>query len=491
MKVRTRIAPSPTGGLHIGHIRTMLYDYALSNRHNGQFIVRIEDTDQNRYVEGAVDNILKIINAYGLSYNEGPVVGGEFGPYVQSERLEIYKKYSEELVANGFAYYCFLTPEETEELQKQSRLESKKLRSPYRDSPAEEVKALIESGKEWVIRLKVPENTDVEFDDAVLGKIKFNTNEVDDQVLIKSDGFPTYHLAVVIDDHLMEITHILRGNDWLSSTPKHVLLYKAFGWEVPVIAHLPNLKEKDSNKKLSKRHGAVFAIQFLQEGYLPDALLNFLMLLGWSSPEERRHGEKEKEIYSLEEFTKLFALDRVQKTALVSFDREKLLWFNKEYIKSKSTKEITNIFKNWFKEYSEDTTLANFVLEDYDLEEKIALIKDRATTLKDILSQLSFFYLAPKDIDWRIKQTENTFEILENLKADFVELFSTFSDNSKEWKHEDWEPKMRSIGDKYSKKHGDIFMVLRLALVGSPFSPPLFEAMQLLGKNEVLRRLSA
>lgn len=491
MKVRTRIAPSPTGGLHIGHIRTMLYDYALANKHAGEFIVRIEDTDQNRYVEGAVENILKIINEYGLTYNEGPIVGGKFGPYVQSERLEIYRKYSEELVEKDLAYYCFLTPEETEELQKQSRLENKKLRSPYRESTKDEINKLKESGKDWVIRLKVPENTDIEFDDAVLGHLKFNTNEVDDQVLIKSDGFPTYHLAVVIDDHLMEVTHILRGNDWLSSTPKHVLLYKAFGWEMPIVAHLPNLKEKDSNKKLSKRHGAVFAVQFLQEGYLADALLNFLMLLGWSSPEARVHGEKEKEIYSLKEFTKLFSLDRVQKTALVSFDREKLLWFNKEYIKSKSNNELKEIFVNWYKEYAEENDLSTFILQDYDLEEKIGLIKDRATTLKDILTQLAFFYKAPKNIEWKIKQTENTIEIIDDLKKEFFELFTAFDANSKNWKHEDWEPKMRAIGDKYSKKHGDIFMVLRLAIVGSPFSPPLFEAMQLLGKNEVLKRLTA
>ncbi len=491
MNVRTRIAPSPTGGLHIGHVRTMLYDYALANHHNGQFIVRIEDTDQKRYVEGAVENILKLIKAYGLNYNEGPDVGGDYAPYVQSQRLDLYMEYAKQLVDEGHAYYCFMTPLETEELQKQSRLEGKKLRSPYRNKSKNEVQALINSGKEWVIRLKVPEDTEIEFEDAVLGKVKFNTNEVDDQILIKTDGFPTYHLAVVIDDHLMNITHILRGNDWLSSTPKHILLYRALGWEIPVIAHLPNLKEKDSSKKLSKRHGAVFAIQFLQEGYLPEALLNFLMLLGWSSPLERKHGEKEKEMYSLKEFTDLFSLDRVQKTALVSFDREKLLWFNKEYIKSKTPSELNNIFINWYKEYCEEKLYSEFILNDSLLEDKIALVKDRASTLKEILVQLGFFYTAPENIDWNIKQVENTREIVKELKERFVKLFEGFADNSTEWKHEDWEKQMRAIGDDFGKKHGDIFMVLRIAIVGSPFSPPLFEAMQILGKAEVLKRLRA
>ncbi|CAG1020099.1 partial glutamyl-tRNA synthetase, partial [Patescibacteria group bacterium] len=234
MTARTRIAPSPTGlGLHIGHIRTMLYDYALAKNTNGQFIVRIEDTDQNRYVEGAVENILKTIKDYGLNYDEGPIVEGPYTPYVQSQRLEIYKKYALELIQKGYAYYCFLTPEETEELQKQARLENKKLRSPYRNTSLEEANTLIEQGKEHVVRLKVPEDGEIIFEDAILGRLKFNSNEVDDQILLKTDGFPTYHLAVVIDDYLMKITHVLRGNDWLSSTPKHILLYRYLGWELP------------------------------------------------------------------------------------------------------------------------------------------------------------------------------------------------------------------------------------------------------------------
>lgn len=490
MTARTRIAPSPTGlGLHIGHIRTMLYDYALAKNTNGQFIVRIEDTDQNRFVEGAVENILKTIKDYGLNYDEGPIVEGPYTPYVQSQRLEIYKKYALELIQKGYAYYCFLTPEETEELQKQARLENKKLRSPYRNTSLEEANTLIEQGKEHVVRLKVPEDEEIIFEDAILGRLKFNSNEVDDQILLKTDGFPTYHLAVVIDDYLMKITHVLRGNDWLSSTPKHILLYRYLGWELPVFAHLPNLKEKNENRKLSKRYGAVFASQFLEQGYLPEALLNFLMLLGWSSPIERKHGEAEKEIYSLQEFVELFSLDRVQKTALVSFDRDKLLWFNKEYIKAKSASDLKDIFLNWFKEHNQDKTLEELVLQDNQLEGKISLIKERAGTLVDILCQLNFFYIKPENTDWNIKQLSAVSEHIDAIRKDLYNLHSSFNDDTKSWSHEEWEKGIRSIGDKYNAKHGDIFMVLRVAIVGMPFSPPLFESLQLMNKEDILSRL--
>src|SRR5260221_5785640 len=426
MNVRTRIAPSPTGDLHIGHMRTIIYDYALAKKNNGQFIVRIEDTDRERFVEGSMDRTLDVIKAYGLDWDEGPRVGGKFGRYIQSERLEIYKKYAMELIEKGLAYYCFMTEEETKELQERSRLEKRKLRSPYREYEKSKIDELLKSGKSYVIRLKVPENEVITFNDAILGTVSYNTNEVDDQIILKSDGFPTYHLAVVVDDHLMEITHVLRGNDWLPSTPKHILLYRAFGWDIPVFAHLPNLKEKDSNKKLSKRFGAVFAVQFLENGFLPEALVNFLILLGWSSPEERKFGEKEREIYSLDEFVQLFDLNRVHKAAMVSFDRQKLIWFNKEHMKMKSNQELAELYKKWLIKYSKpeliDAQYKELILTDNNLDQKIALVKERVDTFIDLTSNIKFFYYAPGNIDWTIKQLVNVSDKLSEIKSKLFTL---------------------------------------------------------------------
>ncbi len=489
MKVRTRIAPSPTGELHIGHMRTILFDYALAKKHGGQFIVRIEDTDRERFVEGSMDRTLNVIKAYGLTWDEGPRIGGEYGPYIQSERLDLYQRYAEELILKDKAYYCFLTPEETKQLQDACRLEKKKLRSPYRNSSKEEIAQLLKSGKPYVIRLKVEEGRNLTFHDEVLGDIEFNTSEIDDQVLIKSDGFPTYHLAVVIDDHLMHISHILRGNDWLPSTPKHVLLYEAFEWSLPKFIHLPNLKEKGEGRKMSKRRGAVFAVQFLEQGYLPEAILNFLMMLGWSSPIERIPGEPEREIFTLEEFIELFEVDRIQKTALVAFDRDKLIWFNKEYMKAKSLEDFTKIFNNWLENYSLDKSMWSAISMDAELDCKLALVKERASTLVEVLEQIKFFYVRPEKIDWNVKQLDKLKTPKNQVIREIEKIFDGFSADSSNWTHEEWEKAMRSIGDQFGEKHGDIFMVLRIAVVGSPFSPPLFETLQLLGKEEVLRRL--
>ncbi len=278
MNVRTRMAPSPTGEYHIGHIRTVLFNYAFAKAFKGKFIIRIEDTDRERFVEGAVDRILDVIKDYGLGWDEGPRIGGEFAPYVQSERLDLYKKYAIQLVNSGHAYYCFCTPERLDVLRKEQQ-EQKMPVTKYDKHCShlskDEISTRLTKGEQYVIRLKVPENTQIDFHDEVLGDLSINSNDIDDTVLLKSDGYPTYHLAVVIDDHLMHISHVMRGIDWLPSTPKHVLLYRAFGWESPKLIHLPNLKEKGDNKKLSKRFGSVFAISFLEEGYLPEALINF------------------------------------------------------------------------------------------------------------------------------------------------------------------------------------------------------------------------
>jgi glutamyl-tRNA synthetase len=484
------MAPSPTGEYHIGHIRTVLYNYALAKRHGGHFILRLEDTDRNRYVEGAAEKIMDVIKRFGFDYDEGPDIGGQYKPYVQSERLDLYKKYADELVEKDKAYYCFLSEEETKELQESFRTQNKRFRSPHRELKKDEVDNLMKEGKPYVVRLKAPEDGEVSFNDEVNGEITIKAEEIPDAILLKQDGYPTYHLAVVIDDHLMEITHIMRGNDWIPSTPIHILLYEAFGWDIPKIIHLPNLKEKGEGTKLSKRYGAVFAIDFLKEGYLKDSIVNFLMFLGWSSPEERTHGEAEREIYSLDEFIDLFSTDRIQKTALVAFDRDKLIWFNKQYLKDIDDKQLAEIIKDWVNEFHSDHNLSSYIKDDTELALKVSLVKERANTLMDLIEMLEFFYVRPKSIDWEIKQLKKVKSQKLEVKSAISELINDFGEDSSTWTHEEWEEGMRNIGDKYEVKHGDVFMVLRVAVCGGPFSPPLFESLQILGKEEVLGRIN-
>lgn len=480
MKVRTRIAPSPTGMLHIGTLRTVLFDYALAKKNGGQFIIRIEDTDQNRLVEGSVEEIYEVLESYGLMPDEGPIYGGDFGPYVQSERKEIYQEYAKKLIDSGNAYYCFLEGEELEILQKQFR--GKGFRSPFRDSPIEESMIRIEKGDKYVIRLKIPDNEEIEYEDGLQGKIKFDSNLVSDEILIKSNGMASYHLAVVVDDFLMKISHVFRGIEWLPSTPKQIYIHKFLGIEMPPYFHLPVILDPDGGK-LSKRKGNVSAKQFLVEGYLPEAVLNFLMLLGWSAPIKREFGESEREIFSLSEFVDLFELKDLNKSNPV-FNREKLLWFNKEYIKSMDVENLTNLFTKWIEKYHDETSFSS-----PKLKKQIELVKDRAGTLQDISSQIEFFYKNPENTDWNIKQLEKVKDNLDNIKKDLLELHSSLNENPELWTHEEWEKGIRAIGDKYGAKHGDIFMVLRIAIVGKPFSPPMFESLQLFDKEAVLKRL--
>jgi glutamyl-tRNA synthetase len=319
--IRTRIAPSPTGeDIHIGNLYTAYINWAFARKHDGKFIIRIEDTDRTRYVEGAEQKILQTIKDYGLDYDESVDKKGPYAPYRQSERLNIYKKYAEELIEKGKAYYCTCSKERLDEVRKKMIAEKKVPKyDKYCLNRQEEVTKEIETGSSYVIRLNVPENFEVIFNDIIRGEIKINTNNIDDQVLMKSDGFPTYHLAVVIDDHLMEISHVIRAEEWISSTPKHILLYQAFGWKLPLFAHLPILRNPDKTK-LSKRKNPVWASWYLEQGYLPDAILNYLALMGWSHPEE-------KEIFDKEEFIKVFSLERVSPVG-PAFDPKKLEWMN-------------------------------------------------------------------------------------------------------------------------------------------------------------------
>ncbi|MBP9120921.1 MAG: glutamate--tRNA ligase, partial [Ignavibacterium sp.] len=324
---RVRFAPSPTGYLHVGGLRTALYNYLFAKRNNGTFVLRIEDTDRNRFVEGAVENLIKALKWAGLDFDEGPETGGDFGPYMQSQRLDIYKKYADELIEKGKAYYCFCTPERLKALKEEQ--EKQKLPQAKYDKlclhlTKKEVENKLASGIPKVVRLNVEENHTIKFDDIIREHVEFESNNVDDQVLIKSDGYPTYHLANVVDDHLMKITHVIRGEEWLSSTPKHVLLYDAFDWERPIFAHLPLLLNPDRSK-LSKRQGDVAVEDYRDKGFLKDALVNFVALLGWNAGDDR-------EFYYIDELIKSFSLERVNKAGAV-FDLQKLNWLNAEHLR--------------------------------------------------------------------------------------------------------------------------------------------------------------
>ncbi|MBD3362558.1 glutamate--tRNA ligase [Candidatus Dojkabacteria bacterium] len=496
MKVKTRFAPSPTGFLHIGGVRTALYSYALARKHNGKFILRIEDTDKKREVEGGVQNIIDMLNILGLEYDEGPIVGGPNGPYIQSKRLKIYQKKAEKLVEDGKAYYCFCSEDRLEKLRKKQIKEKKQpmYDKKCRDLDPEEARTRIEKGEEYVIRLKIPQNKTLSIDDAVMGHVEWNSNDVDDQVLLKSDGFPTYHLGVVVDDVLMGVTHITRGIEWLASVPKHLVLFDAFGIEPPVMAHMPVILDPDGGK-LSKRKGTVSTEEFLKEGYLPEALLNFLMLLGWSAPLEREYGEKEREFFSLEDFVELFSLEELNKASPV-FNRDKLIWFNHKYINNLSPDDFVIEYTKWLNKYSEDENLKNEIIEkgpDY-LETILELVHERVELLSEISDLIYNFYFKPetKEIEKILKEHKHTKKLKEKEIQKIISEFSVELNEQtsiKNWGHDNWESCIRDIAKKLDIKAGQAFMTLRILTLGSPISPPLFESMEVLGKDEVAERL--
>ncbi len=464
-QIATRMAPSPTGEFHIGGVRTLLYNWALARKNNGRFVIRIEDTDRTRFVEGATERLLAVIRDYGFSWDEGPEVGGPHAPYVQSERLPLYKKHAENLVSTGKAYYCFCTSERLDKMredQKSRGITSTKYDGHCTSLNTEEVLKNLSSNMPYVIRLKVPAGQEISWNDAVLGNVSFMSDEIDDQILLKSDGFPTYHLGVVVDDHEMEITHVMRGNEWLPSTPKHILLYEAFDWEIPIHGHLPNLKEIGSNQKLSKRHGPVAARGFLDDGYLPEALVNYLMFLGWNPGGE-------KEIYSLEEFAQEFSLEKIHKTDLVAFDRQKLDWFNTQYIKAKPDHELAQILLT----YAPSGT-------DILLLQKIApLVKERMKKLSEFSDLTAFFFSKP--------EVDNT--LFSGLQADHVRFAQEAIEQMSDFNTVAIGEVLQKLVLDNSLKARDFFMDLRIAVTGKKVSPPLNESMEILGKAEVLARL--
>ena len=481
MEVRTRMAPSPTGEYHIGHIRTVLYNYAFTRKHDGDFLIRIEDTDRERFVEGATERILSIIKDYGLDWDEGPQKGGEHGPYIQSERLEIYKDHANELVEKDAAYHCFCSKERLQELRKEQKKEGlpvTKYDKKCLRLSKKEVQEKLAGGEPYVIRLNVPEDREITFYDHVYGEITINTKDVDDQILLKSDGYPSYHLAVVVDDHLMNITHIMRGNDWIPSTPKHVLLYEAFGWEPPKFVHLPNLKEKGGDKKLSKRFGAVYAVDFLRQGYLSEALLNFLMFLGWNPGTE-------KEIYTLDEFIKDFSIDRVHNTDLVAFDRDKLLWINGFYIRELEVDVLYKKIIDWKEKFKAELP-EEFLNEDGG-KKILSLIQERLKKFDEIPELTYYFYNEPEvEKELLVSYTKDKERSKEILNS-FIELFEGLDEWEAGLLH-DKSFEMLKKND-YSPKEG--FMSVRVAVSGVKATPPIEDTLKMLGRKSTINRLKA
>ena len=469
MKVRTRFAPSPTGFLHIGNVYSALIDFAFAKKHRGKFIIRIEDTDIKRYVKGAEEKIYQWLGWLGIKADESPQEGGPYGPYRQSERLPLYQKYAEELIEKGYAYYCFCSPERLEEIRKERRKQG--LPPMYdrycRKLSLEEARKRIKKGEKYVVRMKIPDQEKIIVPDLIRGEVVFESRVIDDQVLLKSDGYPTYHLAVVVDDHLMKITHIVRGEDWLSSAPKHILLYRYFGWKPPVLVHTALIRNPDKSK-LSKRQGHASLEWYMREGYLPEALINFLCLLGWSHPQE-------KDIFSFQEFISYFNLKDLSPVGPV-FDLKKLDWMNGVYIRKKSNEELVQLIKP-FVPNGLRTTLIN---------QTVSLIKDRLRKLSNYPDLVDFFIKEPK-IDQKLlvqkggrdkKLIEKQFEIsLEALKKLTV------------WKAKNLERLFRDLAKENSWHIGKFFMAIRIALTGKTATPPLFETMEILGKEKTIKRL--
>lgn len=469
MTVRTRIAPSPTGIAHLGTAYIAMRNLAISQQSKGQFIIRIEDTDRERFVEGAVDVIFEAMSWLGYPNDEGPNAGGPYAPYTQSERLPIYQEYVQKLIENGKAYYCFCTKERLEQVRasKFAKKELPRYDRHCRHLSDEEVKASLDAGIPHVIRLAVPESGVTICQDVIRGPVEFQNSGIDDQVLLKSDGYPTYHLGVVVDDYLMKITHIIRGEEWLSSSPKHVLIYQAFGWELPVFAHLPVIRNKD-HSKMSKRKNDVSILSHRDKGYLPEAINNFLALMGWSHPEK-------KDIFSLDEFLKLFTLERVTLTAPV-YDIDKLNWINGQYIRAMSDQELIKRLDP----FTPDDCSKDLALQI------LPLIKERLVTLKDFEELTTFFY---RDIvvDQVMLTKKSTLDEVKTQLATTTQTLKSIDPNS--WTHENIEQQIRTISEEKGWKPSQYFMMLRVAVTGKTATPPLFETMQVLGRDKCLMRL--
>jgi len=475
MSVRVRFAPSPTGYLHVGGLRTALYNYLFAKHHNGKCILRIEDTDRTRLVENATENLIKSLRWAGVEFDEGPENCGEYGPYTQSDRLSIYSEHIMKLLANGTAYYAFDTTEELEKMR--NKLQNAGSEMKYaRDSMRNQItlsdyetQRLIQSGAAYVVRMKVPKDDEIVFNDIIRGRVTVLGKDIDDQILLKSDGFPTYHLANVVDDYLMGITHVIRGEEWLPSTPKHVLLYDFFGWRRPEFAHLPLLLNKDKSK-LSKRQGSVAVEDFIAKGYHRDAFINFIALLGWNPTADR-------EIYSIDELIKLFNLEKVNKGGAV-FDIQKLDWFNSQYIRTLPP-EILSDDLNKILEKAGYFGYSN----DY-ISKVIFLIRERIVNLLEVPTYAEYLFEKPKhyDLNYLAKHwNENTLQVIEPLVDEFSNCTDWTSIN------------LHDLAKNYVAANGikmkDILHPLRLMITGKSEGASMFDTLELIGKDECLDRM--
>ncbi|MEP6596408.1 MAG: glutamate--tRNA ligase [Ginsengibacter sp.] len=498
-KVRVRFAPSPTGGLHLGGVRTVLYNYLFAKQHRGDFVLRIEDTDQNRYVPGAEEYINECLHWCGLNPDESPCVGGPYAPYRQSERKNFYKQYAEELINSGHAYYAFDTPAEIETMREKLKADGKgnlqydhhvriQMNNSLRLSPGE-TQQLLHTGTPYVIRIKINRDETVSFNDIIRGELKFDTNNIDDKVLLKADGMPTYHLAVVVDDYLMKITHALRGEEWIPSSPVHILLWKYLGWEteMPQWAHLPLILKPDGNGKLSKRDGErlgfpVFAMNwqdpmtgeiikgFKEMGFFPGAFLNLLAVLGWNDGTEQ-------EIFTMGELVEKFSIERVHHAG-AKFDFEKAKWFNHEWIKRLPAKDLNSPVKKLFEENGIK------IEDDKKFEKVIEFVKDRCTLLTDFVQQASFFFKAPAVID--INAIRQKWD--ERKNQFFIELIRTY-ELTNSWQHDDLEKGFKEIAAAHQIKPGEVLSAFRVMLVGGKFGPGVFDIAAIIGKEETVKRI--
>ncbi|MDP3057751.1 MAG: glutamate--tRNA ligase [bacterium] len=488
-EIRTRFAPSPTGYLHIGGIRTALYAYLLAKHFGGKFLLRIEDTDQTRFVKGSILDIFNSLKWARIEPDEYPLYDanesyvrdeGKFGPYVQSQRLDIYKKYAQKLIKKGKAYYCFCAPERLEKMRAEQNAKKQPTRYDRmcRNLSAGEVEKKLKSGARYVIRFKTPVTGNTQLNDLIRGAVQFNNSLIDDYILQKSDGFPTYHLASVIDDHFMEISHIIRGEEWLSTAPIHVMLYEAFGWQSPFFAHLPNILGEDK-KKLSKRTGDVAVSQYIEKGYLAEAVINFILLLGWNPGTE-------KEIFTLEEMIENFTLDKVGKSGAI-FDLKKLDWMNGSYIRKMDIAKLTELCLPYLINSGciKDTEKkANFEW----IKKVIALEQERMKKLSDIAETTKYFFVDIPEYDaallkWKKSTLEKTKENLTEIKKILENL------PEEKFNKTDLEITLKPLMEKLGV--GDTLWPLRVALSGAKFSPSPFEIAEVLGKEKVLERIKA
>lgn len=493
MSVRVRFAPSPTGALHIGGVRTALYNYLFAKKNQGTFILRVEDTDQTRYVKGAEEYIEQALSWAGITPDEGVNFGGEYGPYRQSERQDLYKKYAQKLVDEGRAYYAFDTPEELDEMRE--RLKEARVANPQYNAVTrmqmsnsltlspEETQEKIEAGEPYVIRIKLPRNEDVRFKDIVRGWVVVNTATLDDKILLKSDGMPTYHLANIVDDHLMEITHVIRGEEWLPSAPLHVMLYQYFGWDHPEFAHLPLLLKPDGNGKLSKRAAdkmgfpifpldwkdpetGELSVGFKEAGYLPDAFINFLAFLGWNPGGE-------KELFTLQDLIKAFSLEKINKAG-AKFDIEKAKWFNQQYLKFMSDEELADQF---------------IALKGTSIEKELAIkvvrsLKERVTFIPEMLEAGAFYFEQPQEYDPKMVKKKWSDESSELLQK-YADILVSSGDVD--------PVKAKSLLTELLEKEGvglgKVMPALRLSLTGEGGGPDLMEIVSILGAQEVQARI--